>query len=88
MRQWRLVFLGAALLNAVTGGVLRILRTPVRLRHLAPRCLALGLTAGVLTWSYSLVGTKPLAADRARCFPGCGHRESSSLCPANLVLGR
>lgn len=42
----------------------------------ATRCLALALTAGVLTSSYSLVGTKPLAADRAGSFSGRGHRES------------
>ena len=68
----------SALLYAVAGGVLRVLRTPVRLRRLAPRCLALGLTARALAWSYPCIGTKPLAADRAGSFPGRGHRESSS----------
>ena len=40
--QWfRRLFLRSPLLNAVAGSVLRILRTPVRLRLLAPRRLAL-----------------------------------------------
>jgi hypothetical protein len=85
----RRLFLQAPLLNAVAGRILPILRTPVRLRLLPPRRLALRLTARVLAYSYSLVGTEPVAADGAWSFPGRGHSDSSSpRSGKNLVLGR
>jgi hypothetical protein len=69
------LFLRSSLLNAVAESVLRVLRTPVRLRLLPPRRLAIGFTACVLAWAYSWVGTEPLVADGAGSFPRRGHPE-------------
>jgi hypothetical protein len=97
--QWlRGLFLRAPLLNPVPGGVLRVLRTPVRLCPLSSRRLALRLAACVLALSHPRVRTEPMAADRAGSFPGrAEHGESSimfsigkcscSLCPSNHPTG-
>ena len=59
-----------------------ILRTPVSLCLLAPRCLAFGITAGVLAWPLS---AEPLAADGARSFRSAGivnHYQHGSAYPS------
>jgi len=80
MQRLRRLFLRAPLLDAIPGGVLRVLGSPVRLRLLPPRRLTLRPATGALPRSYSWVGTEPMVADGTRSLPGRWHRESSSPC--------
>ena len=84
--QWlRRPLLCAALLETITGAVIRVLRPPSRLGRLPSRRLALRLTARVLTHSDPRIGTEPAMADGAGSLPGSGgHRDSSS--PRPLLL--
>jgi hypothetical protein len=69
---WRR-FLRVALLDAVAGRILRVVRAPVGLRLFPPRRLTLRLAARVLTVAYTRIGPEPPTTDRTRSLPGRGH---------------
>ena len=62
-----------ALVDAVGGGVAGVAVSPTGLGFLAAGFLAVGVTAGALTWADSRVRTEPPPADPARFLPGFGH---------------
>ena len=62
-----------ALVDAVGGGVAGVAAAPTGLGLLATGFLAVGVTAGALTWADSRVRTEPPPADPARFLPGFGH---------------
>ena len=77
-----------ALLDPVSGGVLRVPDAPVRLRLTAPRCLTFWLAAGPLSRSDSRVRSKPPPANRARSLPGLWHGDPPwSPCPGQCSAG-
>ena len=77
-QRFRRPFLGAAPLETIAGGIIRILRPPLSLGLLPSRRLTLRLTACALTLSDPRMGTEPTVADGTGSFPGSGHRGLSS----------
>lgn len=83
LRFWR-DYVGAATLQPVSDGIVRVPGAPPGLSPLPARCLTFRSAACALTLPSPRVRIKPPAVNRAGAFAGRGHRDPSSACPEVL----